>query len=224
MAERVDEKGALLDEEDAQHAREQEPAQGAGGPVPEPAQHGRQPQADEHRHQFVPPVLPHHEPVLAEIGDIVERRFGQGFEKNPADVRPEKPAADVVGIIVVIGVAVVAAMVRGPVEHGILERAGAEDERENAHRPFGFEGQMREQPVVAQRDAHARGEDVEQEHCRLEPIQPVVPQVDGGGDQCAHADDKEKNRVDPVNPVPGDIPFHSLCGLQTAEVPEPTEK
>ena len=35
-------------------------------------------------------VLPHHELVLAKVCDVIERRLRVQFEKEPADVRPEK--------------------------------------------------------------------------------------------------------------------------------------
>ena len=78
---------------------------------------------------------------------------------------------------------VVAAVVRRPVEAGIFKRTRAEDEGEKFHWKLGLERQMREQAVVADRDAHHRGADEEEEHQELEPVDADLKQVDGNADE-----------------------------------------
>ena len=51
---------------------------------------------------------------------------------------------------------VVAAVVRAPLECGVFHRRGAEDKGEQPHRPLGLERDVREQPVITQRDTQAR--------------------------------------------------------------------
>lgn len=126
-------------------------------------------------------------------------------------MRPEETLADVVGIIVVIRVAVVAAVVGCPIEHRIFKGTGTENEREKPYWPFGFEGQVREQPVIPQRNAHSGCDQVKEKHRGLEPIHPVMPKVERSGDQSAQCYEEKKDRVDPINPIPGDIPFHIVC-------------
>ncbi|MFN9944182.1 MAG: hypothetical protein ACK56I_32405, partial [bacterium] len=69
------------------------------------------------------------------------------------------------------------AVIRAPVEGGVLEGAGTEKKGAQLDRRLRLEGKVREEAVVAERDAQA-GRDVEEEEKReLEPVQTVVPEV-----------------------------------------------
>jgi hypothetical protein len=179
VAERVDEEGRLLDHEDAEHAGDQETTESGGsGVVHEVGETGWQGEADHEGDDLVPAVLPHDQLVLAEVLDVVEGRLRQGLEKDPADVGPEEALGNVVRIVVVVRVLVVAAVVGDPVQRRVFERAGAEDQGEETDGPLRLEGEVGEQTMVPEGDAHARRDDVEQEHGRQEAAHPVVPQVD----------------------------------------------
>ena len=82
-----------------------------------------------------------------------------------------------------VDVLVVAAMVRAPVQTGILEGTGAEDQREQAHGHLRLEGQVREQPVVADRDAHHGGHQEKGEHRELEEVDAEVVEIERDADQ-----------------------------------------
>ena len=58
---------------------------------------------------------------------------------------------------------------------------GAEDEDKQADAPMRLEGEMRVEPMVAQRDAEAAGREEKQEEHHLKPIQAEVPEVSGDG-------------------------------------------
>jgi hypothetical protein len=148
-------------------------------------------------------ILPHDELVLAQVVDVVHRRLGIQLEHQPADVRPHEALGNVIGILVVIDVLVVAAVVGRPVEAGVFERAGAENQREQADRQFRLEGQVGKQTVVADGDAHHRGDEVEEEHAELEPIDSEFHQIDGQADQRDQGGADEKRAGDPVHSVKG---------------------
>lgn len=128
-------------------------------------------------------VLPDDELVLAEVGDVVHRRFGIELEEQPTDVRPEEALGNVIGVLVMIHVLVVAAMVGSPVKAGIFERTRAEDQGEKLHRRLRLEGKVGEQAVVADGDAHHRGRHVEEEEGELESVDADLVEVDGNPDE-----------------------------------------
>jgi len=108
---------------------------------------------------------------------VIEGRLWQELEQQPTDVGVEKTFGDVVRIFVVIHMFMVTAMFAGPHKDRILERSGAKDEYEQAHRQSGPESHVRKETVITERDAEAgRG----QHHCKyseLEPINAEIPQI-----------------------------------------------
>ena len=67
----------------------------------------------------------------------------------------EKTFGDIVRIFVVIHMFMMTAMFAGPHEDRILERSGAKDKYEQAHREFGPESHVRKETVITERDAEA---------------------------------------------------------------------
>ncbi len=156
-------------------------------------------------------ILPHDELVLAQVVDVVHRRLWVELEHQPTDVRPHEALGNVVGVLVVIDVLVVAAVVGRPVEAGVFKGAGTEDQGEETHRPLGLEGEVREQPVVAQRDAHHGGHQVKSEHRELEPIDAKLEEVDGQADDGNKCGANEERTGNPVHPVEGNA-IHGMVG------------
>ncbi len=146
-------------------------------------------------------VLPHDEFVFAEVGDVVDGRLGIEFEEQPADVSPEETFRDIIGIFVVVDVFVVAAVVGGPVQTGVLKSAGAKKESEKFHRSLCFEGKMGEKTVITQRDAHHRRAEVKEEHAELEPIDSVMVEIDGRADEGDKSGANKETGGNPVHAV-----------------------
>ena len=88
-------------------------------------------------------MLPHDQRIFLEIGYIIEGRFWLELEQQPADVGVEKTFADVVRIFIVVDMFMMAAMIAYPHQDRILERSGAKDECEQAHRQFRPESHVR---------------------------------------------------------------------------------
>ena len=85
-------------------------------------------------------MLPPNQRIGFQIVDIGQRHVASDrAEHHPANMRMEEAKLDVVRIVIVVGVLVVAAVVRAPLECGVFHRRGAEDEGEQQHRPLGLE-------------------------------------------------------------------------------------
>ena len=147
-------------------------------------------------------MLPHDQRVAAEIVDIIHRLLRPEFEKEPADVRPEKALADVVRIVIVIDVFVVLAVVRTPIEGRILESTGAEEKGGQFDRGLRFEGEMGKETMVAEGDTETGGHVEKEEETDLEPIEPVVPDVEWHGGKGQGVDDGQENAGRPVDAIP----------------------
>src|SRR5690606_2313788 len=105
----------------------------------------------------------------------------------------EEAPRDAVGIVVlVVDVLVVLAVVRGPVEGGILKGGRTEEQGGELDGASGLEGLVGEESVVAERDAHARGGKENHEEGDLEPIQSVVSDVEGNADEGDEEGDNEE--------------------------------
>jgi hypothetical protein len=81
--------------------------------------------------------------------------LGGQFEHEPSDVSPHESFGNVIRIFIVVNVLVVGAMIGTPVEAGVFERAGSENERKQLHRPLGLEGKVRKQSVISESDTHS---------------------------------------------------------------------
>ena len=97
-----------------------------------------------------------------------------------------------------IGMFVVISMIRDPTKSGIFKSAGPKNQGGKSHRPFGLEGEMREEPVIAQRDAEAGRDDVKQHQPTGKPIHPVFDEIDRSGNDGQCGNDKKENGIDPV--------------------------
>ena len=171
VAERVDAEGALLDDDRAEQAGDEEAGQGGHARVGVAheggvaiTEGGRHHEAHEGADPLDVAVLPHDEGVGFEVLDVGDGRLRLEAEEEPADVGVEEALGDIVRILVFIHVLVVDTVVGGPIQGRILEGSGAEQEDEELHRPLGLEGDMRKQAVVAQGDAEPGRVVVEHEH------------------------------------------------------------
>src|SRR5437868_12894322 len=117
-------------------------------------------EADDDRYRDIKLLLKHHEPVLAQVGDVVPRRLGIEAEQDPADVSVPETLGNIVRIVVAIDVLMVAAMVRNPRKRTVLKRRRAEHEGEETNRPSGFERLVGEQTMIPERDAQAGRDEV----------------------------------------------------------------
>jgi len=158
-------------------------------------------------------MLPHHQRIFFEVGHVVERRLRPQLEQQPADVRVEKPLADVVRIAVVIDVFMVPAMLARPHQDGVLECGSAEEKCEQAHRQLGPESCVRKQPVIAERDAEAGRGQQYCEHDHVEPINAEIPQVQRHRGQRQHKRSDQKRACRPINAIERDARNHvgNLC-------------
>jgi len=144
-----------------------------------------------------PLVLPPNQRIGFQIVDIGQRHVtSDRAEHHPADVRMEEAKLDVVRIVIVVGVLVVSSVVRAPLECGVFHRRGTENEGEQPHRPLGLERDVREQPVITQRDAQARGDEHPDKHGAVQPPVNLAAklikekrQANEGGQKCADDED-----------------------------------
>ena len=185
VAEGVDEKRAMLGDHDAADAGDKESTECAGPwvhshlKIPKVAECHRNDDPDDEADPVHILVLPHDQFVFPEVGDIVHRWLRIELEKQPTDVRPEEALGDIIGIFVMVDVFVMEAVIGRPVEAGIFERTGAEDEGEEFYGHFCLKRQMGKQSVITDGDTHHRGCQVKEEHGELKPVDADFYQVDG---------------------------------------------
>ena len=117
MAGGIDAEGAMLEEDDAGDAGDEEAAEGSHGAAVDPAGNGREDEADDDGDELNVTMLKAYEGIAVEIGNVIERGLGIDLEEEPADVGMEKALADVVGVFLVVDELVVAAVLRAP-HHG----------------------------------------------------------------------------------------------------------
>ena len=177
MAERVDEEGHLLDEEDPENTGEQEGTQRLDGATVDPAEDGWKNESDREADEVAPAMLPHDERIALQVGHVVERRLGAELEEQPSDMGVEEAFGNVVGIVFVIDMLVVVPVVGDPINGRVLESGGPKNQSGQFDRPFGLEGQMGEEPVVTQSDAESGGGEVEEEQADLEGVEAVISKV-----------------------------------------------
>jgi hypothetical protein len=91
----------------------------------------------------------------------------------------EKAFADVVGIVVVIGVFVVAAVIARPHQDGIFERGRSEQEDHQAEGPFRLKSFVSEKAVIAGGNTEAGEHEHDKEHAEMEPVETKEPEIDG---------------------------------------------
>ena len=66
------------------------------------------------------------------------------LEKQPADVRLEKPLPNVVGVVLMINVLVMRPVFTRPEQHRVFKRRGAEDQREEPYAPVRLKCEVRD--------------------------------------------------------------------------------
>jgi hypothetical protein len=124
-------------------------------------------------------MLPHHEPVFLQIDNVVKGRRRLELEKQPADVRLEKPLPNVVGVVLMIDVFVMRPMLTRPEQHRVFKCRGAEDQREEPYAPVRLKCEVRVEPVIAECNGKPHGEKHHQKESDLEPVEPKAPDVSG---------------------------------------------
>ena len=177
MTEGVNAKGAVLQNDHAENAGNQESAQGRSPAAPGIADRGRQSERDQRANQMDVPVLPPDQWILLQVRHVVEGGRWIKFEQQPADVGVEKALGDTVRVIVVIDVFVVAPMFASPQERGVFEGAGPKNQRKQTNRPMRLECQMREKPVITDRYRESARAEHDKEKNNLEEIDPEEIQV-----------------------------------------------
>lgn len=118
-------------------------------------------------------------------------------------MRPEEPLGDIVGVLVMIHVLMVFAVVGAPIENGVFEGAGAEEQGGELDRGARFEGEVGEEAVVAEGDAQTCQDEHSEKEANLKPVESELPDVEGDGGDSESVDDSEENTRFPVNAFPG---------------------
>ena len=95
----------------------------------------------------------------------------------------EKTSGDVIRIVIVVHEFVVTPMVRRPSQGGAFKSRRTEEKGVELHQRIRLEGEVREEAVVAERDAHTSGKREEEKQRHLEEIKAVLPDIKGNG--CA---------------------------------------
>jgi hypothetical protein len=114
----------------------------------------------------------------------------------------EKTFLDVVRIFFVVGVLVMAPMFARPGEDGVFESARAEEEHDEAERPFRLVTFVREKPVITSRDTESGQSKQGKEHPALEPVEVEEPEINRQtGDREERRSDKERTGK-PIDTVP----------------------
>ncbi len=144
-------------------------------------------------------VLPHHQLILFQIVDVIERRWRREFEQEPPDVRMEKPLVDVVRVLVVIDMFMMRAVFARPEQHGVFECSRTEEHSEEADRPVRLKSQVRKETVIAEGYAEAARCKHHEEQNDLKSIDPKVPDIEWHCRERKQESADEKRAGDPVN-------------------------
>jgi hypothetical protein len=138
----------MLQHNDSRNPRDQESAERSLPPIPQKAEDGRDPEADQDRDPLDVPILPANELVFLQVRYVVVRLIGLQLEKQPTDVREKEPFRNTVRIIVVIHMFVMASMFVRPHQNRIFKRGGAKNKCEKPDRPACLEGNVREKAMI----------------------------------------------------------------------------
>lgn len=133
VGEGVDAEGGLLDEEDAEDTSVDEAAE----PVTpaETRDEAREDEAHEEDALEVVAVLPDHDGVVVQVGDVgTADTLGVLLHDHPSEVGVEQALSDGVGVLVGIGVAVVGTMVARPPARGALDGTRTDGGQEDSQR------------------------------------------------------------------------------------------
>jgi len=113
----------------------------------------------------------------------------------------EKTFGDVVRVFVVVDMFMMPAMIAHPHQDRILERGGAEDEREQAHRQFRPESCVRKQTMITKRYAEASRGRQHSEQGEVEPINTEIPQVKWQRGECENKRAYQERTCRPIDAV-----------------------
>ena len=126
-------------------------------------------------------ILPADKLILLKVGDVVVWLIGVQFENQPPDVRVKKTFRDIVRIIVMIDMLVMAAMFARPHQDRVFKSGCAKDQREQTDWPAGAESDVREKPMITNRDAEAARQKHDEEKRDLKPIETEMVEVERDG-------------------------------------------
>jgi len=113
----------------------------------------------------------------------------------------EKTFGDVVRVFVVVDMFMMPAMLAHPHQDRILERSGAEDECEQAHRQFRPKSHVRKQTMITKRDTEASRGRQDSEQGEVEPINTEIPQVKWHGGECEDKRADQERTRRPIDSV-----------------------
>jgi len=199
-----------MDKEHPGDAGDEEGSEGFDGSSVNPPEGGGEEESDRETDEGTPSVLPGNQGVVLQVGHIVEGRFGPQLEKEPADMGVEKPARNIIGVLLMVDVLVVGAVIRAPVDGRILEGGRSKEEGGQPDRPSGPEGNMGKQPVITQGDAESGRGEIKEEESHLKGVESIVPQVDRHAGDGVEGGQNEKTARLPVDAIEGKVEHTSV--------------
>src|ERR1700730_10207207 len=136
------------------------------------------------------PMLPNHQRISFQIGYVIEWRPRVEFEHQPADVGVKETFRDAIRIVIVIDMLMMRAVLAGPEERRVFKSSSAEDQRDEPYGPMRLKGEVREQPVITNRNGKSACAKHDKKKSNLEPIDPEEIKVGG------HSGQREKQGAD----------------------------
>lgn len=109
-----------------------------------------------------------------------------------------------------IDMLVVTSMFAGPQKDGIFKRRRAENQGEKPHGQFRLEGNMREKPVISERDAYAGRCQKREKKRYLKPVDPEMPDVSRHGRESENKRSDQERAGRPINAIGGETKDHWL--------------
>ena len=138
----------MLEGNDAGYAGNKKRAQRRWPTAPRITNRRGQHECDDRANPVDVAVLPHHKSVFLQIDNVVKGRRRLELEKQPADVRLEKPLPNVVGVVLMINVLVMRPVFTRPEQHGVFEGRCAKEQREELDAPVRLECKVRVKPMI----------------------------------------------------------------------------
>lgn len=114
--------------------------------------------------------------ILRKLFDCTDGVCFSVIDHQPTEVGPKKIDQGRMGVGLVIGVNVVNTMNRNPASRGILKAADTENSKRMFHPPRGFETAVRQQSMVADRDALTEHMDTDQHGDEADPRKEIGDQ------------------------------------------------
>ena len=126
-------------------------------------------------------MLPHHDRVPLQVLHVREVPLATGvIAQNPADVREPETASGGIGIvIIIIHILMMAAMIRCPVQHIVLQGAGPAKGKDQAQYRMRLVGLVRPHAVIARSDGQPTEGHHENEEQPLEQVVTVEEAIEG---------------------------------------------